>query len=34
MIDREFYEAIEIFTKFEGGLDEADKEWIARHRKL
>jgi hypothetical protein len=34
MINREFYEAIETFEKFEDGLDDTDKEWVARHRKL
>jgi hypothetical protein len=33
MINMEFHEAIEVFRKFEDGLDEADEEWIARHRK-
>jgi hypothetical protein len=34
MINREFHEAIETFKIFEGGLDEADKEWIGRRQKL
>jgi hypothetical protein len=34
MINREFHEAIEIFTKFEDGLDKSDKDWVARHRKV